>query len=87
MKILFHKNFLKNYHKRIAFNQKLDSHFKERFAIFQSNSKNSLLKDHRLTGKKKEYRAFSITGDIRVVYKIYGDTILFYDIGTHNQVY
>lgn len=32
-------------------------------------------------------RAFWITGDIRVVYRVRGDTVYFLDIGTHNQVY
>lgn len=48
---------------------------------------NPLLEDHRLTGDKKEYRAFSITGDYRVVYKKFDDTVVLYDVGTHNQVY
>ena len=87
MKILYHKNFLKNYRKRILANRVLDSQFKKRLKIFQQNPHHPSLKDHRLVGSKKAYRAFSIAGDTRVVYKKFNETILLYDIGTHNQVY
>jgi len=46
-----------------------------------------LLQDHLLMGKLEGYRAFSVTGDIRVVYYIHDQTAYFVDIGTHNQVY
>lgn len=87
MKTLYHKNFLKNYRKRIDPNKKLSSQFETRFDQFLKDPKNPVLKDHQLKGEKKEYRAFSITGDVRVVYKKFDDSVLFYDIGTHNQVY
>jgi addiction module RelE/StbE family toxin len=47
-----------------------------------------LLKNHALVGAKKGYWAFFLTGDIRVIYT-YKDsqTIVFTDIGSHNQVY
>jgi addiction module RelE/StbE family toxin len=61
--------------------------FNERFELFLISSKNPLLRDHQLIGKKKTYRAFWITGDIRVVYKIDRDNIYLYDVGSHNQVY
>lgn len=87
MKILLHSNFEKNYLKRIISNSTLDYQFKNRFAIFKKNPSDPILKNHRLQGKKKSYFSFSITGDIRVLYKKIGDTIIFYDIGSHNQVY
>ena len=87
MKILYHKNFLKNYRKRIDPNKKLGSKFQNRFDKFLKDPKSPVLKDHQLIGKKKEYRAFSVTGDTRVVYKKFDNTILLCDIGSHNQVY
>jgi len=45
------------------------------------------LHDHALTGKLAGKRAFSIAGDIRVIYVEFDDFIVFLDIGTHNQVY
>ena len=45
------------------------------------------LYDHSLTGKLSGKRAFSIAGDIRVVYIELEEVIVFLDIGSHNQVY
>lgn len=52
-----------------------------------ANSRNPLLHDHQLKGGKSGYRSCSITGDIRLLYRITGDIIELLDIGTHNQVY
>lgn len=87
MEIEFHKNFLKNYRKRVLKNRKLDIKAEERINLFKNNPKNSLLRDHSLTGNMKEYRAFWITGNIRIVYKKIGNKIMLYDIGSHPQVY
>lgn len=87
MEIKHHKKFQKNYKARIAPYPKLSSRFAKRLGLFIRNPNDLLLKDHGLTGEKYGYRAFSITGDVRVVYKIVENTIWFYDIGSHNQVY
>lgn len=88
MNVYFHKNFRKAYNLRVKSNINLDKRFQERLKLFKENSKNPILKDHALTGSKLGYRAFSVTGDIRIVYeKIDNDNVVFYDIGTHNQVY
>ncbi|MHB8443360.1 MAG: type II toxin-antitoxin system RelE/ParE family toxin [Patescibacteria group bacterium] len=87
MKIKYHKNFLKNYKKRISPNPKLVDKFQKRLGIFLDNFNNPVLKNHKLTGKLSIYNSFSVTGDIRVIYKIEEDSILLFDIGTHNQVY
>lgn len=87
MKIHYHKNFLKNYRQRIIPHPNLDKKFKQKFTIFSHDPTNPILKNHHLIGDKSEYSAFSITGDIRVVYKKVGEDILLYDIGSHNQVY
>ena len=87
MQILQHRKFLKNYRKRIAPNQKLAKEFERRLKLFLENPKHPLLKNHRLVGRKSQYWSFSITGDIRVVYRIVGNDIWLYDIGSHNQVY
>ena len=68
-------------------NPSLNSKFKERLKLFTKDSTNQILKDHSLKGEKSNYRAFSITGDIRVIYEKVSDGILLHDIGTHNQVY
>lgn len=87
MQIKYHREFAKNYKIRIAQNPKLVHHFQKQLVKFIQNPSNPILKDHKLVGVKSEYRAFSITGDIRVVYKIVSEEIWLYDIGSHNQVY
>lgn len=87
MQIKYHRDFIKNYKKRIIKNSKLVDQFKKQLDKFILDPSNPILKDHKLIGKKSEFRAFSITGDMRVVYKIVGREIWLYDIGSHNQVY
>ena len=87
MKVKYHKDFLKNYKKRIKPYPKLVTQFTKQLNKFIENPKEISLRDHKLIGKMKSFRAFSITGDIRVVYLIVNDEIWLYDIGSHNQVY
>ena len=87
MEVKYHKRFLKNYRKRIVLNPKLAEQFAERLRKFKENPADLILKDHRLTGRMEEYRAFSVSGDIRVIYRTIEDEIWLYDIGSHNQVY
>ncbi len=87
MQIQYHKQFLKNYRKRIASNKKLDVKFIAQLNKLLTNPSDVTLKNHSLSGKLKNFWSFSVTGDVRVVYQIVEDSILLYDIGTHNQVY
>lgn len=87
MRVKYHREFVKSYKKRIASNPKLVSQFQKQLQKFLDDKSNHTLKDHKLVGEKLEFRAFSITGDIRVVYKIVEDEVWLYDIGSHNQVY
>lgn len=66
----------------------LKARFKERLALFLKDKSNLVLKDHKLIGNLQSFRAFSITGDVRVIYAEESkDAVIFIDIGTHNQVY
>lgn len=87
MKIHFTKKFKKAYKNRIWSNKNLVKRLEERYDLFVEDSSNEVLQDHALSGKMRGYRAFSVTGDIRVIYYIFEDTAYFVDIGTHNQVY
>lgn len=88
MKIDFDKSFKKAYEKRIFQNAKLVVSTRDRIALFKENRRHPLLNDHALEGKLSHLRAFSVTGDIRIVYyPVSEDCVLFLDIGTHNQVY
>lgn len=81
------KKFLKSYKKRIQGNNKLEKRLRERVNLFAEQRKHPQLLDHQLKGDRKGCRAFSVTGDIRVVYYEEIDKFIFLDIGTHTQVY
>lgn len=86
--IIHHSDrFQKNFRKRIASYPKLTQQFRDRLQMFLKNPNHPLLNNHQLKGKLGQYRAISITGDIRLVYNQKADALLLYDIGTHNQVY
>ena len=88
IQIEFHRNFVKSYDKRIKPNPSLVIQFNSRIEIFKKDPLNPLLKDHRLSGDKKEFRSFSVSGDIRIIYYKKSDNlVIFFDIGSHNQVY
>jgi addiction module RelE/StbE family toxin len=76
--------FTHAYKKRIAQNAKFRKQADERIEMFQANPQNSLLHDHPLKGNKQGLRAFSVTGDVRIVYFIEDDIAYFVNIGTHN---
>lgn len=58
MGIKYHREFLKSYKKRISPYTKLEKQFKEKLEKFVKNPKDPSLKDHKLIGKKKSFRAF-----------------------------
>ena len=87
MKIRYSKDFLKSFKIRILPNQALLKKFEKRLILFQKNPGSPLLRNHKLAGSKSDYRSFSITGGIRVIYVVNENTVYFLDIGTHNQVY
>ena len=82
-----HRQFEKNFRKRIAKDPKLLAQFEERLRLFLDGVRGAPLNDHALTGQLAGFRAFSVTGDIRVIYIETATEVLFLDIGTHNQVY
>lgn len=87
MKVEFTHDFIKNYKKRFSSQLNLQKRFEERLKKFTDNPDEVILAEHALSGKLERFRAFSINGDVRVIYYIYKDTAYFVDIGTHNQVY
>lgn len=87
MNVQLTNDFIKIYKKRFSNRRNFKERFDERVRLFSQNPSDSILNDHELSGKLQGYRAFSITGDVRVIYYIFEDTAYLVDIGTHNQVY
>lgn len=85
MEIIFTERLKKRFNKLPA---KIQRQFENRLEIFIKNPQNPLLKIHPLKGNLIGFRAFSVTGDYRVVYRILSEhSIKLTNIGTHNQVY
>jgi addiction module RelE/StbE family toxin len=85
--IIRHRKFKKNFQNRILPNEKLVKQFKQRLALFMEGVRDYPLDDHILVGTMKGLRAFSVGGDIRVVYRETEDYYELLDVGSHNQVY
>ncbi len=88
MKILYQNSFKKSFKKRFIHNKKLIKVISKKITIFGTNFKDQKLKTHALSGAKKGFYSFSVTGDIRIIFYVdqNGNSVLV-DIGTHNQVY
>lgn len=82
-----HRKFEKNFQSRISHNPKLKRQFQARLQLFMDGVRDYPLDDHPLVGTKKGLRAFSIGGDLRVVYRETEEHYEFLDVGSHNQVY
>lgn len=82
-----HRIFEKHFRNRILPHQKLVSLFEKRLALFLQGVRDYPLDDHPLSGTMKGLRAYSIGGDLRVVYRETTSEYEFLDVGTHNQVY
>ena len=81
------RDFDKSYKKRIAPKSNLRDAYVSRVTSFQAGKRDEPLNDHSLKGKMKGKRAFSIAGDVRVVYEETKEVYIFLDVGSHNQVY
>jgi addiction module RelE/StbE family toxin len=85
--IIRSRQFEKNFRTRISQKPKLKKQFAARLELFKEGIRDYPLDDHALVGTMKGLRAFSIDGDLRVVYRETADHYEFLDIGSHNQVY
>lgn len=66
----------------------LEVNIKQRIKWFRRNPEDTRLDNHPLTGRLIDKWAFSITGDIRIVYEWLGKTTArFLVIGSHIKVY
>lgn len=85
MKIIFHKNFKKEYQ---ALRQNEQRRADERLSLFWKDQFHPLLNNHPLKGNYSGYRSINIGGDLRAIYKYTGkDGIIFVIIGKHNKLY
>ena len=84
MRIEFSRNFEKEYCKLPTKKQnKVDAAIK----LFLQDSTNRVLRNHALKGEWLGHFSISAGGDLRLHFKLLGDTALFISVGTHAQLY
>ncbi len=86
-KIEYTKQFQRRLKQRYSHQPKVIERLKHHLELFGNGVRKELINDHPLTGRLKSLRAFSVGGDVRVVYQETNDCYLLLDIGSHNQVY
>ena len=85
MTIQYLPKFKKQYKK---LPKKIRDQFDERVELFSVDPTLPMLKTHPLKGNFAGYWSMNISGDIRALYIIQGDTmIIFALIGSHSQLY
>ncbi len=86
MKIVYHRRFEKQFKKLSV---KLQEKCIERISLFAREPYHPTLRNHSLVGKLDGKRAFSVTGDVRIIF-IEEDgyvVVTFLDVGTHSRLY
>lgn len=81
------KQFQKRLKQRYGHQAKTIERLARHLELFRQGIRKEPINDHPLTGKLNGLRAFSVGGDVRVVYQETEDHYLLLDIGSHNQVY
>lgn len=86
MKIKFKKRFAKQIDKSPV---KIQNALYAKISIFQDDQFNPILNNHQLTGKYKGFKSINITGDWRAIFKEFqnDDSVVFYLIGAHSELY
>ncbi len=86
-RVEYTKQFQRRLKLRYSHQPKVIERLKRHIELFSNGVRKEPINDHPLTGKLKGFRAFSVGGDVRVVYQETEDHYLLLDIGSHNQVY
>lgn len=89
MLVRFAASFRKQYKKSGG---QVAAQFDRRLKLFISSPFETVLNNHALTGKFRNYRSINITGDWRALYSEEIDSdgnrvIIFEMLGTHSQLY
>lgn len=88
LKVQIDGDFDSSYRELLEENRSIDKEIEKRVIWFRKNSDDSRLKNHALRKRMKGKFAFSITGDIRIVYEWLGkNAVRFLAIGGHKKVY
>ena len=84
MRVIYHRRFEKQYRKLPP---KLQKRFYSRLILFVNDQFIPELNNHVLHGKYAGCRSIDVGGDLRAIYEINGNDIIFRLIGTHAELY
>ncbi len=86
MKILHHKNFIKDFDK---LRKKEKERVTEAIKMFHKNSSDKRLNNHQLKGKYRGKRSINAGGDLRIIFQESGEyiEILLLRLGSHAKLY
>ena len=84
MRVRFHRDFRKRY-QRLP--RKVQSQFDRRLGLFIEDLNHPLLNLHALSGERWPLMSINVTGDYRALFVFEKDTAVFYEIGTHSELY
>lgn len=88
VKVVFLETYFRGLVKTLTKYPDLNEEIENRVLWFRKNPKDTRLKDHALKKKMKGKYAFSITNDIRIIYRWVGkNKAQFLNIGKHIDVY
>ncbi len=88
IKITFSSSFKRAFKRRIAGNKEREEVFRTKLESFKNNPFEPGLKNHKLSGKLKDYWSFSVEYDLRIIFYFADkEKVVFVDIGTHKEVY
>lgn len=66
---------------------KVKAKFAERLRLFAQESNHPVLRIHTLRGSRYPFLSMNVTGDYRAIFLFEGEDVVFYEIGTHSQLY
>ena len=84
MEVYFQQTFRKQFKKSP---KKIQLKFEERFRMLVTDGRNPLLKLHILKGDRYPMKSMNVTGDYGALFIVNKNTITFYEIGTHSELY
>jgi len=84
MKVVFHRNFKKQYRKLPT---KVQKQFNVRLAVFLEDPNDPILNIHTLKGNKYAVSSMNVSGDYRALFIQTKTRVTFYKIGSHSELY
>jgi len=85
MNVYFSDHFDRQYNSRLTQSEKIKVF--DAVELFIDNPFHKDLRNHELEDQWAGYRSISVTGDLRLHFKIIGDNVYFVAVGTHQQLY